>query len=151
VPTETDVPTVQVRLVVPREFDIEMIEHSQVWQITTVRDERGHVREITWNGSRIPPQTFEELKILARNPATPGTYVWKIEQHYERGDFATWEAQTQISTPESTGAQRAEEAWRAAQVATTVSLIAIGMSVILIIVTIVNIIQTGRQHTGGVP
>jgi len=112
VPTETEVSTVQVRLLVPREFEIEMLEHSQVWQITKARDERGYIREVTWSGSSIPPQTFAELKLLIRNPATPGTYVWKIEQY--------------------------------SQVATTVSLVAIGIAVTLIIVTVLGILQGHR-------
>jgi len=80
-----------------------------------------------------------------RNPATPGTYLWKIEQYYQDGNVATWEAQTQIVPPASAGGtQRAEEAWRAAQVATTVSLVAIGVSITLIIVTAISIVQGGR-------
>ena len=142
VPTETAVPTVQVRLLVPREFEIEMLEHSQVWQITRERDARGYIREVTWSGSSIPPQTFTELKLLVRNPATAGTYVWKIEQSYQDGTVATWEAQTQIVPPTTvSGVQLAEEAWRAAQVATTVSLVAIGIAVLLIIVTVLGIVQ----------
>ena len=83
--------------------------------------------------------------MLVRNPATPGTYLWKIEQYSQDGNIATWEAQTQIVPPASVGgAQRAEEAWRAAQVATTVSLVAIGVSVTLIIVTAIGIVQGGR-------
>src|SRR5215471_6177983 len=145
VPTETEVPTVQVHLLVPREFEIEMLEHSPVWQITKVRDERGYIREVTWSGSSIPPQTFNEFKLLVRNPTTPGTYVWKIEQSYQDGTAATWEAQTQIVLPATaSGAQRAEEAWRAAQVATTVSLVAIGIAVTLIIVTVLGILQGHR-------
>jgi len=145
VPTETEAPTVQVRLLVPREFEIEMLEHSQVWQITRVRDERGYIREVTWSGSSIPPQAFTEFKLLVRNPTAPGPYVWKIEQYYQDGTVATWEAQTQI-VPAATvgGAQRAEEAWRAAQVATTVSLVAIGIAVLLIIVTLLGILQGHR-------
>ena len=145
VPTETEVPTVQMRLLVPRDFEIEMIEHSPLWQITRARDERGYIREVTWSGSSIPPQTFAEFKLLVRNPATPGTYLWKIEQYYQDGNVATWEAQTQIVPPASVGGtQRAEEAWRAAQVATTVSLVAIGVSITLIIVTAISIVQGGR-------
>ena len=145
VPTETEVPTVQVRLLVPREFEIEMLEHSQVWQITRERDARGYIREVTWSGSSIPPQTFAELKLLVRNPTTPGTYIWKIEQYSQDGTVATWEAQTQIVPPTTvSGAQRAEEAWRAAQVATTVSLVAIGIAVLLIIVTALGIVQGHR-------
>lgn len=146
VPTETKVPTVQVRLLVPREFEIEMLEHSPVWQITKERDERGYIREVTWSGSSIPPQTFAELKLLVRNPVTPGSYVWKIEQYYQDGTVATWEAQTQIISPAAvSGAQRAEEAWRAAQVATTVSLVALGIAVLLIIVTVIGILQGHRR------
>ena len=82
-----------------------------------------------------------------RNPATPGTSLWKIEQHYQDGNVATWEAQTQIVPPASVGgAQRAEEAWRAAQVATTVSLVALGVAVTLIIVTAIGIVQSGRSQ-----
>jgi uncharacterized protein YcnI len=147
VPTETEVPTIRVRLLVPRDFEIEMIEHSPLWQITTSRDERGYIREVTWSGSSIPPQTFAEFKLLVRNPASPGTSLWKIEQYYQDGNVTTWEAQTQIVPPASMGgAQRAEEAWRAAQVATTVSLVALGISVTLIIVTAMGIVQSGRSQ-----
>jgi uncharacterized protein YcnI len=147
VPTETEVPTVQVRLLVPRDFEIEMIEHSTLWQITRSRDERGYIREVTWSGSSIPSQTFAEFKLLVRNPATPGTSLWKIEQYYQDGNVATWEAQTQIVPQASMGGtQRAEEAWRAAQVATTVSLVAIGISVTLIIVTTIGIMQRSRSQ-----
>ena len=145
VPTETEVPTVQVHLLVPQEFEIEMLEHSPVWQITKTRDERGYIREVTWSGSSIPPQTFNEFKLLVRNPTTPGPYIWKIQQYYQDGTAATWEAQTQIVPPATAGgAQRAEEAWRAAQVATTVSLVAIGIAVTLIIVTVLGILQGHR-------
>jgi uncharacterized protein YcnI len=111
VPTETDSPTVQVRLLVPREFEVEMLGHTPVWQIAKTRDERGYVKEVTWSGSTIPPQTFGEFKVLIRNPSTPGTYRWKIEQAYQDGTVATWDAQTQITPAASAGgAQRAEEA-----------------------------------------
>src|SRR5215467_12148260 len=147
VPTETEVPTIQVRLLVPQDFEIEMIAHIPLWQLTKSRDERGYIREVTWSGSSIPPQTFAEFKLLVRNPAAPGPGLWKIEQYYQDGNVATWEAQTQIVPQASIGgAQRADEAWRVAQVATTVSLVAIGISVILIIVTAIGIVQSGRSQ-----
>jgi uncharacterized protein YcnI len=149
VPTENDSPTMRVQLHVPSEFEIETIEHSRAWQITTQRDARGYVREVTWSGSTIPPQTFEVFRFLARNPATAGMYRWRIEQLYQEGAPATWEAQTQIVEPADTGSQRAEEAWRAAQVATTVSLVAIGIALTLIILTVISIVQSGRRQTGG--
>jgi hypothetical protein len=122
-----------------------MVEHSRVWDITTERDDRGYIRVVSWSGSSIPPQTFEAFKFLARNPAAIGTYRWKIVQHYEAGEPATWEALTQIVSVENTGGQRAEEAWRSAQVATTVSLVAMGIAITLIIVTVIGILHSGRQ------
>jgi uncharacterized protein YcnI len=151
VPTEPQTPTVRVRLQVPQAFEIEMIEHRQAWQLVTVRDERGYIREITWSGSQIPPQTFEEFKLLARNAKDPGLYVWKIDQAYENGEVVTWEAQTQILPLDSAGTQRAEAAWRSAQVATTVSLVALGISITLIVVTILGIVRRGRRFTAGEP
>ncbi len=146
VPTEKEVPTVAVRLRVPEAFEIEVIEHSRVWQMATQRDARGFIREVRWSGSQIPPQTFENFKFLARNPNAAGIYRWTIEQHYQTGDPATWEAQTQIISLERTGGKRAEEAWRSAQVATTLSLIAIGIAITLIIIVLINIVQHGRRR-----
>jgi uncharacterized protein YcnI len=148
VPTEAETPTVRIVLHVPLDFEIEMVEHSRVWDITTERDARGYIRVVRWSGNSIPSQTFEAFKFLARNPAAIGTYRWQIEQHYEAGEPATWEALTQIVTLENTGNQRAEEAWRAAQVATTVSLVAMGIAVTLIVVTIIGIVQGSRQRAG---
>ena len=150
VPTETDTPTVQIRLLVPPDFEIEGIEHQRVWQIATTRNARGFIQEVRWSGNSIPPQTFEEFRFLAKNPAVAGTYRWTITQHYQQGEPATWEAPTQIVPPERAGAQRAEEAWRAAQTATTVSLVAIGIALMLIIMNVITIVQ-GRRTGNGDP
>src|SRR3712207_7745508 len=48
-------------------FEIEMVAHRQDWKIETVRDERGFVREMTWSGGRVPPQTFEDRKSTRLN------------------------------------------------------------------------------------
>jgi uncharacterized protein YcnI len=149
VPTETEAPTVGLRLVVPSEFEVEAVKHSPAWQIATVRDARGYIREVHWSGSTIPPQTFEEFKFLARNPTTAGTYRWSIEQVYQHGDPATWEAQTRIMAPEQTGKRRDEEAWHLAQVAITVSLVALGIAIMLIIITGIGIVQNGRRQARG--
>jgi uncharacterized protein YcnI len=147
IPTETKTATVKIHAVVPRAFEIEMVEHSQVWQIDTVRDDRGFVREITWRDGHIPPQTFAEVKFLARNPANPGLYRWDMTQYDQRGEAASWTAQTQIISLDTAGSQRVEEAWRAAQTATTVSLLAMGISIALILVSLLNIFQMGRRQS----
>ncbi len=153
IPNETKSPTVKVRIGVPEAFEIEMVEHSEVWKIESTRDERGFVRELTWSGSRIPPQTFGEVKFLARNPGEPGLYQWDVTQYYETGDPAPWETQTQIvAVADAMGGEQAQEAWRSAQAATTISFIAIGVSMMLIVVTVLGVVRTtpsARRSTPG--
>jgi uncharacterized protein YcnI len=140
VPTETAAATVKLQVTVPAAFEIEMVGHRQDWQIDTVRDERGFVREMTWSGGRVPTQTFDEFKFMARNPASPQLYHWEMTQVYETGEAAKWTAQTQILAPHDTGSQQAAEAWRAAQVATTLSLLAMGIATTLIVVMLMGIV-----------
>jgi uncharacterized protein YcnI len=144
VPTETAAATVKLQVTVPAAFEIEMVGHRQDWQIDTVRDERGFVREMTWSGGRVPTQTFDEFKFMARNPARPELYHWEMTQVYETGESAKWTTQTQILAPNDTGNQQAAEAWRAAQVATTLSLLAMGIATTLIVVMLIGIIVPRR-------
>ena len=144
VPTETPTATVKVHMVVPPAFEIEMVEHSEIWRVETVRDASGFVRELTWSESRVPPQTFAEMKFMARNPAEPGLYGWEFTQFYEGGDSAPWTSKVQIVAQEGAASQRAQEAWRAAQVALTVSLVAIGVALTLILVTLLGIVRSSR-------
>ncbi len=141
VPTETEAATVKLQVTVPAAFEIEMVEHRQDWKIDTVRDERGFVREMTWSGGRVPTQTFDELKFMARNPAKPELYRWEMTQFYESGELAKWTSQTQILAPEQMGSERAGEAWRAAPVATTLSLLAMGVALTLMVVTLIGVMQ----------
>jgi uncharacterized protein YcnI len=153
VPTETAAATVEVRVKVPAAFEIEMVGHRQDWRIETVRDERGLVRDITWSGGRVPTQTFDELKFLARNPAEAKLYDWQLTQVYDNGESAAWTAQTQILAPGQMGSLRAEEAWRAAQTATTLSLLAMGMALALMVVTVIGVMQRrpARRLDAGAP
>jgi uncharacterized protein YcnI len=141
VPTETSAATVKLQVIVPPAFEIEMVGHRQDWKIDTVRDERGLVREMTWSGGRVPTQTFDEFKFMARNPIEPELYRWEMTQVYETGESAQWTAQTQILAPDDMGSQQAAEAWRAAQVATTLSLLAMGVAITLIVVMLIGIVQ----------
>jgi hypothetical protein len=64
-----------------------------------------------------------------------------MTQVYETGESAQWTAQTQILAPDDMGSQQAAEAWRAAQVATTLSLLAMGVAITLIVVMLIGIVQ----------
>jgi Domain of unkown function (DUF1775) len=152
VPTETESPTVEIQLDIPEAFEVEAVGHRPDWQMALRRDARGFVREILWSGGQIPPLTFEEFKILAKATRTPGPYDWHTRQRYADGQESRWTMRT-IVRPEGSGlpAQKAEEALKTAQVAMTVSFLAVGVATVLILVTLIVAWQVsrdkGRLHT----
>jgi uncharacterized protein YcnI len=140
VPTETASPTVEVQLDIPEGFEVEAVGHRPDWDMALRRDERGFVREIIWSGGQIPPLTFEEFKILAKATRTPGPYDWQTRQRYADDQESTWTMRT-IVRAEGSGlpAQKAEEALKTAQVAMTVSFLAVGVATVLILVTLIAV------------
>jgi hypothetical protein len=152
VPTETESPTVEIQLDIPEGFEVEAVGHHHDWQMTLQRDARGFVRNVLWSEGQIPPLTFEEFKILAKATRIPGPYDWHARQRYADGQESTWTMRTSVR-PEGSGlpAQKAEEALKAAQVAMTVSFLAVGVATVLILVTLIVVWQgsrdKGRLHT----
>jgi uncharacterized protein YcnI len=145
VPTETESPTVEVQLDIPEGFEVEAIGHRADWDMAIRRDARGFVREIVWTGGQIPPLTFEEFKLLAKAAKSPGPYEWQARQRYADDQESTWTLRT-IVHAEGNGlpAQKAEEALKTAQVALTISFLAVGVATVLIIVTLITIWQGPR-------
>jgi hypothetical protein len=150
VPTETESPTVEVQLAIPEGFEVEAIAHRTDWDMATRRDGRGFVREIIWSNGQIPPLTFEEFKLLAKAAKSPGPYDWQARQRYADDQESTWTMRTLVGA-EGSGlpSQKAEEAFKTAQVAMTVSFLAVGVATVLIIVTLITMWQGSHRkgHT----
>jgi uncharacterized protein YcnI len=140
VPTETESPTVEVQLAIPEGFEVEAVGHRADWDMAIRRDARGLIREIVWSGGRIPSLTFDEFKLLAKAAPSPGPYEWQARQRYADDQESTWTLRT-IVQADGTGppTQKAEEALKTAQVAMTISFLAVGVATVLIIVTLINI------------
>jgi uncharacterized protein YcnI len=145
VPTETESPTVEVQLDIPEGFEIESVGHRTDWDVAIRRDTRGFVREIVWSGGQIPPLTFEEFKLLAKGAKSPGSYEWQARQRYGDNQESTWTLRT-IVRAEGSGlpTQKTEEALKTAQVAMTISFLAVGVATVLIVVTLIAIWQGSR-------
>jgi uncharacterized protein YcnI len=142
VPTETETATVEVQLQVPEGFEVEAVGHRPDWDMAIQRNAQGMVREIVWAGGQIPPLTFEEFKLLAKTPSTPGAYEWRGRQRYAGDQESTWTLRTMVQEGSSAfPTQKAEEALKTAQTAMTVSLLAVGIATVLILVTLVAIWQ----------
>jgi uncharacterized protein YcnI len=145
VPTETESPTIEVRLAIPEGFEVEAVGHRTDWDMAVRRDTRGFMREIVWSGGQIPPLTFEEFKILAKAAKSPGPYEWHARQRYADDQESTWTLRT-IVQPEGSGlpTQKAEEALKTAQAAMTLSFLAVGVATVLIVVTLMTIWRGSR-------
>jgi uncharacterized protein YcnI len=145
VPTETESPTVAVHLIIPEGFEVEAVGHRTDWNMAIRRDARGFVREIAWSGGQIPPLTFEEFKLLAKAAKPPGPYEWQARQRYADDQESSWTLRTMVQA-EGSGrpAQKAEEALKTAQVAMTISFLAIGVAIALIVITLITIWQGAR-------
>lgn len=171
VPTETSSPTTQVTLTIPWGFELEVVQHKIPWKFSVKRDAAGLIREISWSGGEIPPLTFEEFKFFAKNPKEKGGYMWTAYQRYASGKESTWNFQTFVKEPtgaEATkvaqvidrrgqarvegGAKAGEgprkggqdELMKGIKEATTLSYVAIAISLALILVTAIAIFQTAR-------
>jgi Domain of unkown function (DUF1775) len=129
-------------LAIPEGFEVEAVGHRTDWDMAIRRDVLGFVREIVWSGGQIPPLTFEEFKILAKAAKSPGPFEWQARQRYADDQESTWTLRT-IVQAEGSGlpAQKAEEALKTAQVAMTISFLAIGVATALIVVTLITIWQ----------
>ena len=148
VPTETAAPTVEVQLSIPEGFEVEAVGHRADWNMALQRDARGFVREIVWSGGQIPSLTFDEFKLLAKAAKSAGAYEWQARQRYADDQESTWTLRTLVQA-EGSGlpTQKAEEALKTAQVAMTVSFLAIGVATILIVVTLLAVWR-GRPGKG---
>jgi uncharacterized protein YcnI len=146
VPTETEAATVEVQLDIPEGFEVEAVGHRPDWDMAIRRDEQGLVREIVWARGQIPPLTFEEFKLLVKAAKGPGTYEWRARQRYADEQESRWTLRTMVRE-EGGGlpTQKAQEALKTAQVAMTVSFLALGIATVLILVTLVAVWQGSRR------
>jgi hypothetical protein len=147
VPTETGSPTVEVQLDIPEGFEVEAVGHRTDWEMALRRDERGFVRAIVWSGGQIPPLTFEEFKLLAKASKAPGSYDWQARQRYAADQESTWTMRTIVREyGNGLPSQKGEEALKTAQVAMTISFLAVGVATVLIVVTLITIwLGSGRK------
>lgn len=94
VPTEEDVPTVQVRLVIPEGLKSVRPNVKPGWSIELKKVTNGdieRVSEIIWSGGSIPADQRDEFVFSAQTPAEESTLIWKAYQTYGDGDIVAWE------------------------------------------------------------
>ncbi len=92
VPVEKDIPTTQVRLVIPAGVDSVMPYVKPGWKIVS------DGKEIVWNGGSIPVGQRDDFFFSAKAPATEGVVTWKAYQTYSDGSVVAWDGGTNPSS-----------------------------------------------------
>lgn len=112
VPNERDIPTTELRLVVPAGVEITGIMPVPGWAHaekraaatpgTSPADEheaehaeeaKGPISEIVWSGGKIGVGEFQEFKVNIRTTG-PSTAIWKAYQKYGDGEVVAWDDST---------------------------------------------------------
>ncbi|PTA68472.1 DUF1775 domain-containing protein [Deinococcus arcticus] len=90
VPTEKEISTTQIRLVVPAGLTITRFQVTPGFTRTVKKNEAGLVTEVLWTG-RVAPMEYARFFFQARNPAAPGELSWKVYQTYSDGSVVAWD------------------------------------------------------------
>jgi uncharacterized protein YcnI len=93
VPTEKEIPTVGIRIVVPAGVDRFTPFVKAGWTINTIKDANGNVTEVSWTGGSIPADQKDVFQFTARTAALDTTLVWKVYQSYQGGEIVAWDQQ----------------------------------------------------------
>lgn len=94
VPTEKDIPTVGLQLVMPPGLSEVSPTVKSGWKVDVKKDgtdEDANVTEIDWTGGTIPPGERDEFSFSAQVPSSETTLMWKAYQTYQDGTVVAWD------------------------------------------------------------
>lgn len=90
VPTEKEISTTQIRLVVPQGVAVSRFQVTPGFTRTVTRNADGLVTEVVWKG-RVAPMEYARFYFQAKNPAAAAELSWKIYQTYSDGSVVAWD------------------------------------------------------------
>ncbi len=94
VPTERDVPTTKLKLLIPTGLTHVSPTVKPDWKITTTAKGSGEaaiVTAITWSDGSIPTGQRDDFSFSAKAPDTPTELDWKAYQTYADGVVVSWD------------------------------------------------------------
>lgn len=103
VPTEKDVPTTSVRLVLPEDLESVRPLVKPGWRVEIKKNEEGKPIEIIWSGGQIPADMKDEFVVSAKAPSTEAELHWKAYQTYSDGSVVSWELSPDVEEREGFG------------------------------------------------
>lgn len=93
VPNEKEIPTTQLRLVIPDNIKSITATVKPGWTIATEKDQAGTTKSITWSGGEIPAEQRDDFTFSTKSPDVAGEVHWKAYQTYSDGSVVAWDAE----------------------------------------------------------
>lgn len=92
VPTEKDIPTTKVKIVVPDKAEIMNLEPAPGWTYAVEKDANGKITSITWTaeGKGLLPGEFMQFNVMAKVAKDAKTLRFKAYQTYQDGSLVKW-------------------------------------------------------------
>ncbi len=90
VPSEKEVPTVTVRLVLPAGLEEVTVNVKSGWQIEVKKD-TDKATEIIWSGGSIPSEQRDEFSFSTQVPSSATILQWKVYQTYQDRSVVAWD------------------------------------------------------------
>lgn len=94
VPTEKNLPTTAIRLVLPEGLESVRPNVKPGWKIEIKKageGENAKVTEVIWTTGSIPADQRDEFIFSAKTPATEANLQWKAYQTYQDGSIVAWD------------------------------------------------------------
>ncbi|RYX78439.1 DUF1775 domain-containing protein [bacterium] len=92
VPNEKEIPTTQLRLIVPDSLKSITVTVKPGWTITTEKDQTGATKSVTWSGGEIPAEQRDDFTFSTKSPDAASEIHWKAYQTYSDGSVVAWDA-----------------------------------------------------------
>ena len=94
-PVEKDIPTVELKIVIPPEWkeaggQVDRVELDPLWDVSIERDEDDWIKSVTWSGAEAPDFSFIQFNVIITMPKLTGMQQIKAFQKYSDGSVVAW-------------------------------------------------------------
>ncbi len=94
-PVEKDIPTVELKIVIPPEWkdaggQVDKVELDPLWDVSVERDEDNWIKSVTWSGAEAPDFSFIQFNLIITLPKLTGMQEIKAYQKYSDGSVVAW-------------------------------------------------------------
>ena len=94
-PVEKDIPTVELKIVIPPEWkdaggQVDRVELDPLWDVSVEKDEDNWIKSVTCSGAEAPDFSFIQFNLIITLPKLTGVQQIKAYQKYSDGSVVAW-------------------------------------------------------------